>query len=129
MMLFDRRFAVALAAVSALLAGSALAQDNKATTKSDKPAEAAPPPDSTTQGAVDVGGQHIVYTAMAGTITVGSTDEQDAQLGTDGKPQPGSQLAIDEPTRRRMRPGGAHVLCGVLQEGRQARGAPHHVFL
>ncbi len=104
MMLFDRRFAVALAAVTALLAGTALAQDTKATTKPDKPAEAAPPPDSTTQGAVDVGGQHIVYTAMAGTITVGSTDEQDAQLGSDGKPQPGSQLALEAPDKAKDAP-------------------------
>jgi carboxypeptidase C (cathepsin A) len=46
---------------------------------------------------VDAGGQHIAYTAVAGTITVGSTDVQDAQLGMDGKPTPGSELAISEP--------------------------------
>ena len=79
------------------------AQDDKAAAKpaapenAAKPAEPAPPADSTTQGAVDVGGQHIAYTAIAGTITVGSTDEQDAQLGADGKPQPGSQLALNAP--------------------------------
>ncbi len=44
-----------------------------------------------------MGGQHIAYTAIAGTVTVGSTDAQDAQLGADGKPQPGSQLALSEP--------------------------------
>ena len=44
-----------------------------------------------------MGGQHIAYTAIAGTITVGSTDDQDAQLGADGKPQPGSQLALNAP--------------------------------
>lgn len=104
MMLFDRRFAVALAAVSVLLAGSALAQDNKAATKSDKPAEAAPPSDSTTQAAIDAGGQHISYTAIAGTITVGSNDEQDAQLGADGKPQPGSQLALEAPDKAKDAP-------------------------
>jgi len=43
-----------------------------------------------------VGGQHIAYTAVVGTLTVGSTDVQDAQLGPDGKPQPGSQLANSE---------------------------------
>jgi carboxypeptidase C (cathepsin A) len=79
------------------------AQDDKAAAKSAapenaaKPAEPAPPADSTTQGSVDVGGQHIAYTAIAGAITVGSTDEQDAQLGADGKPQPGSQLALNAP--------------------------------
>ena len=63
----------------------------------DKAKEAAPPPDSTTEGSIEAGGQHIAYTAIAGTITVGATDAQDEQLGTDGKPQPGSQLAINAP--------------------------------
>jgi carboxypeptidase C (cathepsin A) len=44
-----------------------------------------------------VGGQHIAYTAIAGTLTVGATDMEDAQLGTDGKPIAGSQLALNEP--------------------------------
>jgi carboxypeptidase C (cathepsin A) len=65
--------------------------------KSDKPAEKAPPADSTTQGSIDIAGQHIVYAAIAGTLTVGATDMEDAQLGPDGKPQPGSQLALNEP--------------------------------
>jgi carboxypeptidase C (cathepsin A) len=67
---------------------------------SDKPSEKAipkPPPDATTQGSVTVGGQTIAYTAVAGTLTVGSTDVQDAQLDMDGRPMPGSQLAISEP--------------------------------
>jgi carboxypeptidase C (cathepsin A) len=74
-----------------------LAQDDEPTTKSstadkatdktdDKAAEKAPPAEVTTQGGVDVAGQHIAYTAIAGTLTVGSTDVQDAQLGLDGKP-------------------------------------------
>jgi carboxypeptidase C (cathepsin A) len=83
----------------------AIAQDDTVTVKtdvkqSDKPSDKASdktPADSTTQGTVDVGGQHIAYTAVAGTITVGSTDVQDAELGPDGKPQPGSQLAFAEP--------------------------------
>jgi carboxypeptidase C (cathepsin A) len=76
------------------------AQEDKTAAKAatpEKSAEPAPPADSTTQGSIDVGGQHIAYTATAGTITVGSTDAQDAQLGLDGKPQPGSQLALDAP--------------------------------
>jgi carboxypeptidase C (cathepsin A) len=99
-----RRFAVLIAAASLLFVGSAFAQDDKTAAKpatadkpAEKPAEAAPPPDSTTQATIDVGGQHIAYTAIAGTITVGSTDGQDAQLGADGKPQPGSQLALAAP--------------------------------
>ena len=75
------------------------AEDNPSTKPStaDKAPERAASTDSTTQGAADANGQHIVYTAVAGTITVGATDSQDAQLGMDGKPEPGSELAISEP--------------------------------
>jgi carboxypeptidase C (cathepsin A) len=104
-MRFARRlFAAAFAAsllVLPLLAGTEDAEPAAkpaaaADKEKDKPADAAPPADVSTQGAVDVGGQHIVYTAIAGTLTVGSTDVQDGQLGLDGKPQPGSQLALTE---------------------------------
>ncbi len=54
-------------------------------------------PDVTTQGEVDAGRQHVAYNAIAGTITVGATDVQDAQLGSDGKPLPGTQLALSQP--------------------------------
>ncbi len=56
-----------------------------------------PAADVTTQGSVDVKGQHILYTATVGIITVGANDTQDGQLGMDGKPLPGSELAISEP--------------------------------
>ena len=96
---------VAVLAVPALISAAALrAQDEKpaansdtTTAKSAKVPEPGPPPDSTTQGSADVGGQHIAYTAIAGTITVGATDTDDAQLGPDGKPLPGSQLALAAP--------------------------------
>jgi carboxypeptidase C (cathepsin A) len=100
---FSRRFAALTGAVLLILCVSIRAQDDKTAAKPtppaapDKSAEAAPPADSTTQGSVTVGGQQITYTAIAGTITVGSTDDQDAQLGGDGKPQPGSQLALNAP--------------------------------
>jgi carboxypeptidase C (cathepsin A) len=47
----------------------------------------APPaqPDSITEGSVTVGGQAITYRAVAGTLTVGATDAQDAMMGLDGK--------------------------------------------
>jgi carboxypeptidase C (cathepsin A) len=97
-----------LALVPAIVNPVLLAQDDKTPAKAtltatvtattDKAAEAPPPPpDSTTQGSIVVGGQHIAYTATAGTITVGATDADDAQLGPDGKPQPGSQLALNAP--------------------------------
>ena len=41
--------------------------------------------DSVTEGSVTVGGQTIAYKAVAGTLTVGATDSQDALLGLDGK--------------------------------------------
>ena len=45
----------------------------------------AAPADSTTEGVVHVGGQAISYRAIAGTLTVGATDAQDATLAFDGK--------------------------------------------
>ncbi|MGP8173561.1 MAG: S10 family peptidase [Terracidiphilus sp.] len=96
--------AALLAAACLILPALAYAQEEAPAAKSaptekaaDKTAEKTPPAEVTTQGAVDVGGQHIAYTAVAGTLTVGATDAQDAQLGPDGKPQPGSQLALAEP--------------------------------
>jgi carboxypeptidase C (cathepsin A) len=103
-----------MAAASLLFLVSAHAQDAKPATApatAEKPAEPAPPADSTTQGAIDVGGQHIVYTAIAGTITVGSTDEQDAQLGADGNAQPGSQLALEAPDKAKDAPPVARMFC------------------
>jgi carboxypeptidase C (cathepsin A) len=97
------RFSAALLAASLSFAPALLSAEDD--TPADKPAEKtaektvekAPPAEVTTQGTVDTGGQHIAYTAIAGTLTVGSTDVQDAQLGLDGKPQAASQLALDEP--------------------------------
>ena len=64
-------------------------------------------PDSTTEGTVTAGGQTISYTAVAGTITVGATDPQDATLGFDGKPLPDSDIkppasSADAPATARM---------------------------
>ncbi|HTW62877.1 MAG TPA: hypothetical protein VMD55_13805 [Terracidiphilus sp.] len=76
------------------------AQDDKTDAKClmcQKTPEPPPPPDSTTQGEVTARGQQIAYTAVAGIITVGATDDQDAQLGMDGKPLPGTQLALSAP--------------------------------
>ncbi len=93
--------AAALCAAVLLLAPlHCCAQDEKAQAKpasTEKSTEAAPFPDSITQGAVTARGQQIAYTAIAGTITVGATDEQDAQLGMDGKPLPETQLALSAP--------------------------------
>lgn len=91
------RMFAALAAF-AVAAPVALVHGQADKTKTDtKEAVTAAAPDSVTEGSVTVHGQAIAYTAIAGTITVGATDEQDAQLGLDGKPEPGSQLAASEP--------------------------------
>ncbi|MGA3160634.1 MAG: peptidase S10 [Terracidiphilus sp.] len=101
------RFPTALLAVSLFFAPALLRADDetpaakpatadKAATP-DKAAEKAPPAEVTTQGTVTVAGEKIAYTAIAGTLIVGSTDIQDAQLSLDGKPQPGSQLVLDVP--------------------------------
>ena len=95
------RLASGLVVAALCLASARICPAEDATTKiatadksADKPAM---PADATTQGEVNAGGQHIAYTATAGTITVGATDPQDAQLGTDGKPQAGSQLLANAP--------------------------------
>jgi carboxypeptidase C (cathepsin A) len=87
-------------AVALLVPGSFSLADNddeKSAAKSDKAPDKPVPTEVTTPGAITVGGQHIAYNAVVGTLTVGSTDTQDAQLGDDGKPLAGSQLAAAEP--------------------------------
>ncbi len=89
------RVFAALLAVSSLLPAAVVRADDeeKPAAKSDKTAEKAPPVEVTTPGSVN----GISYNAVVGTLTVGATDTQDAQLGADGKPLPGSQLANSEP--------------------------------
>lgn len=92
-------------ALAAAVAIPALAIDQKASRAPAKPEVETTPPsptESTTQGVLSAGSEHIAYTAVAGTITVGATDEQDAQIGPNGKPVPGSPAALvkdpkDEP--------------------------------
>jgi carboxypeptidase C (cathepsin A) len=57
------------------------------------------PGDSTTEGSVTVGGQVIAYKAVAGTLTVGSTDAQDATIGLDGKMLPGTGEKAPDPEK------------------------------
>ena len=51
-------------------------------------AQPLPAPDSMTEASVTVGGKVIAYRAVAGTITVAATDQQDALLGMDGRRLP-----------------------------------------
>ena len=62
-------------------------------------AEAELPGDSSTEGSVTVGGQAIGYTAVAGTLTVGSTDGQDAMIGLDGKLLAGTGEKAPDPEK------------------------------
>jgi carboxypeptidase C (cathepsin A) len=87
-----------LAAVVLIAPAAMRADDEKSADKSgDKSADKAPAQEVITEGTITAGGQKIAYKAIAGTITVGATDVQDAQLGLDGKPLAGSQLALAEP--------------------------------
>jgi carboxypeptidase C (cathepsin A) len=96
-MRFSGRLALCLLSASLLTSAAFTRADDDKKKDDNKPADKPAATEVTTQGSVDVGGQHILYNAIAGTITVGATDVQDAQLGLDGKPEPGSQLALNEP--------------------------------
>ncbi len=65
------------------------------------------PADSTTEGSVTIGGKDIAYRAVAGTLTVGATDTQDATLGLDGKLLP--DAGIDLPAKPEDQPATARI--------------------
>ena len=94
------------------IASASVAQQRPAQAGGGEAGTARPPaamvsvPDSTTEGTVSVGGQTIAYRAVAGTITVGGTDQQDSTMGFDGKPLPDSGITPaagpDAPPTARM---------------------------
>jgi carboxypeptidase C (cathepsin A) len=94
-----RRSSFAALTMTAVLivSSAAIAQDKpeEKAAASHNPAPAITP-DSTTEGSVIVGGQAIAYRAIAGTITVGGTDPQDATIGFDGKPLPDANVHLPE---------------------------------
>jgi carboxypeptidase C (cathepsin A) len=66
------------------------------------------PPDSITEGSVSVeGGKAIAYRAVAGMLTVGSTDSQDATIGLDGKLLP--DAGVELPAKPEDRPATARI--------------------
>jgi carboxypeptidase C (cathepsin A) len=67
------------------------------------------PGDSTTEGSVTVGGQVIAYKAVAGTLTVGSTDAQDAMFGLDGKMLAGTGEKPSDPEKPEEAPATARI--------------------
>ena len=91
-----------LAALLCLLTAPVFAQ-SKTPSPSDPPRQpllaVQPTPDATTEGSVTVGSQKISYEAVVGTLTVGSSDTQDAMLGLDGKLLPGmEEKEVKDPT-------------------------------
>jgi len=65
------------------------------------------PADSVTEGSVSVGGKAITYKVVAGMLTVGSTDQQDATIGLDGKLLP--DAAVDLPPKPEDQPATARI--------------------
>lgn len=74
----------------------------------DKPAPL-PAPDSITENTVTVGGQKIVYKAIAGTITVGGNDAFDSMLGLDGRVLPDSGMNPIDATKPEEAPATARM--------------------
>src|SRR5579859_7882259 len=102
------------ALIGAVLGSSLSAQEKTETkvavTSTPVPPPApAPPPDSTTEGTATVGGQVITYRAVAGTLTVGATDVQDATLGLDGRLLPDSGEKPPDPTKPEDAPATARM--------------------
>lgn len=119
---------VLLAFLSLGLNAGLLAEEDAAK-GGDKTAEKPQATEVTTTGAVDVHGQHIEYNAIAGIITVGATHEQDAQIGLDGKPLPGSQLALTEPKDAKDAPPTAKIFyVAYIKKGAKAEERPITFF-
>jgi carboxypeptidase C (cathepsin A) len=66
-------------------------------------------PDSITENTVTVESQKIAYRAVAGTITVGSTDGVDAALSLDGHWLPDSEAAAADPSKPDQAPATARM--------------------
>ena len=81
------KLACAAALLAALIASPNLFAQDKSEPKREAEVRSSvptPPPDSVTESTITVEGQSIAYKAVAGTLTVGSNDVQDANLGLDG---------------------------------------------
>ncbi len=65
--------------------------------------------DSITEGSVNVRGRAIAYRAVAGALTVGATDLQDANIGVDGKPLPETGEKAPDPAKPEEAPATARM--------------------
>jgi carboxypeptidase C (cathepsin A) len=110
-------------AIASLAASLALAENN-APAKPDAKTSAQPesPADSITEGSVKVEGQAIDYRAIAGTITVGSSDPQDAMIGFDGKYLP--DASIDLSAKPEDRPATARIFYTAYFARNPAKNRP-----
>ncbi len=71
--------------------------------------EALPPADSVTDGTVHIAGQAVAYRAVAGTLTVGATDAQDATLNLEGQPMKDLGLPHVDPNKPEDAPPTARI--------------------
>ncbi len=92
--------------------------DHKTTETSPAASQAPAQADSITEGSVTVGGQAIAYKAIAGTLTVGATNAQDALLGLDGK------LLADSGERPAEKPEDALPTARIFYAAYFKKGAP-----
>lgn len=109
------KWSLALSALMSVLSATAQETPQKSTTtttstvtsEADKRGMALPP-DSISEGSVAVeGGKAIAFRTVAGMLTVGSTDSQDATIALDGTLLPGS--GIELPAKPEDRPATARI--------------------
>ncbi len=97
-----------MAASSLLLSTVALSQPPAQKPAAEPAGKPTPlPADSITESSVTVGGKPIAYKAVAGMLTVGSSDTQDATIGLDGKLLP--DAGVDLPTKPEDQPATARM--------------------
>ena len=114
---------IAALAVGFAAASFAVAENNApAKTEAKTAAQLESPADSTTEGSLKVGGQSIDYRAIAGTITVGSSDPQDAMIGFDGKYLP--DASIDLGAKPEDRPATARIFYAAYFAKNPAKNRP-----
>ena len=118
---------LATLAIGLVATSFAIAQNNptpSAKSESKPEAKNTPdaPADSTTEGTVKVGGQAIDYRAVAGTLTVGSSDPQDAMIGFDGKYLP--DASIDLNAKPEDRPATARIFYTAYFQKNPAKNRP-----
>jgi carboxypeptidase C (cathepsin A) len=113
-----------------LLAGIALGSSLQLHALDDKKPTEAPeavgaPADSITEGTVTVGGQAIAYKAVAGTLTVGATNSQDALLGLDGKVLPDSGIKMPDKDKPEEAPATARIFyAAYFKKGAASESRP-----